>query len=113
MRRICAATAVRVIPGTWNRRVILQARLTTRAGAPLDVYCNHLSPRFDDFVYAIDTTTGVGAWQPDPSGNSTVFHASTAGLKTGQTHTLIALLADNGHAPLMPHVDAKVDVKVG
>jgi len=26
----------------------------------------------------IDTSTGVGAWQPDPSGASTVFHASVA-----------------------------------
>jgi hypothetical protein len=43
----------------------------------------------------------------------TVFHASTAGLKPGSTHTLIALLADNGHAPLMPAVDAKVDVTIG
>lgn len=42
-----------------------------------------------------------------------VFHATTDGLKTGEKHTLIALLVDNGHAPLMPEVDDKVDVTIG
>ena len=42
-----------------------------------------------------------------------VFHATTQGLKPGQTHTLIALLVDNGHAPLHPAVESKVEVKIG
>jgi hypothetical protein len=41
------------------------------------------------------------------------FHATTAGLTPGQTHTLIALLVDNGHAPLHPPVQSKVEVKIG
>jgi hypothetical protein len=41
------------------------------------------------------------------------FHATTAGLKPGQTHTLIALLVDNGHAPLHPPVESKVEVTIG
>ena len=41
------------------------------------------------------------------------FHATTAGLKAGQTHTLIALLTDDGHAPLNPPVESKVEVKIG
>ena len=41
-----------------------------------------------------------------------VLHASTAGLKPGSTHTLIALLADNVHAPVMPTVAARVTIKV-
>jgi hypothetical protein len=40
-----------------------------------------------------------------------VFHADTEGLKTGETHTVIALLTDNGHAPL--DIEDKVEVKVG
>jgi len=38
--------------------------------------------------------------------------ASTAGLKPGSTHQLIALLADNGHAPLMPVLADSVAVVV-
>ncbi|PWT75117.1 MAG: hypothetical protein C5B60_05775 [Chloroflexi bacterium] len=44
---------------------------------------------------------------------STLFHATTAGLKAGQTHTIIALLTDDGHAPLNPAVDSQVTVKIG
>jgi hypothetical protein len=44
---------------------------------------------------------------------STTFHATTAGLKAGETHTIIALLTDNGHAPLNPAVDSQVTVKIG
>lgn len=41
-----------------------------------------------------------------------VFHASTAGLDSGSTHTLIALLLDNGHAPLEPEISDKVEVHI-
>jgi hypothetical protein len=40
------------------------------------------------------------------------FPASTAGLKPGSSHQLIALLADNLHAPLMPAIADSVEVKV-
>ncbi len=40
------------------------------------------------------------------------FQASTAGLKPGSTHKLIALLAGNAHAPLMPAVADGIEVKV-
>ncbi len=43
----------------------------------------------------------------------TMFHASTEGLKAGQTHTLIALLTDDGHAPLQPPVASEVTVHIG
>ena len=46
-------------------------------------------------------------------GCTNTFHASTVGLKTGEKHTIIALLADNGHAPLMPAVEGQVEVTVG
>lgn len=44
---------------------------------------------------------------------ATTFHATTAGLKAGQTHTIIALLTDNGHAPLNPAVASEVTVMIG
>ena len=39
-----------VIPGTWNRRVIMSATAELPTGSELDVYCNHLSPIFDDIT---------------------------------------------------------------
>jgi hypothetical protein len=45
-------------------------------------------------------------------GCSNVIHTSTAGWKTGETHTLIALLVDNNHASLNPPIDDQVQVKV-
>ena len=41
------------------------------------------------------------------------IQASTAGLTPGSTHTLIALLVDNEHAPLMPLIAARVTVRIG
>lgn len=44
----------------------------------------------------------------------TTFHASTAGLEPGSTHSIIALLTDNGHAPLMnPEAADFVEVTIG
>jgi hypothetical protein len=40
------------------------------------------------------------------------LHATTAGLKPGSTHKLIALLADNVHAPLAPPVADSVEVRI-
>src|SRR5258708_4216064 len=42
-----------------------------------------------------------------------VFHATTDGLKSGDKHSIIALLVDNGHAPLMPANEDKVEVTIG
>jgi hypothetical protein len=44
---------------------------------------------------------------------TTMLHASTVGFKTGQKHTLIALLVDNGHAPLNPPIEDRVEVTIG
>jgi hypothetical protein len=44
---------------------------------------------------------------------TTTFHATTTGLKAGETHTIIALLTDNGHAPLAPAVASQVTVQIG
>lgn len=41
-------TEAKVMPGTWNRRVILRATATIPGRGPVNVYCNHLSPVFDD-----------------------------------------------------------------
>jgi hypothetical protein len=44
---------------------------------------------------------------------TTMIQATTQGLQPGQTHTLIALLTDNGHAPLNPPVASEVTVMIG
>jgi len=44
---------------------------------------------------------------------TSVFHATTQGLKAGETHTIIALLTDDGHAPLQPPVTSEVTVLIG
>lgn len=42
-----------------------------------------------------------------------VFHASTVGLNPGETHTVIALLNYNDHAPVGADFEDRVDVKIG
>ena len=63
----------------------------------------------------LDTSTGpmMGMGSMVAMSCQQVMHASTQGLKPGQTHTLIALLVDDGHAPLTPAVEGKVEVKIG
>ena len=63
----------------------------------------------------LDTMTGPMMGMGTMLGMSctTVIHATTDGLKAGETHTLIALLTDNGHAPLEPAVTSEVTVKIG
>ena len=63
----------------------------------------------------LDSTSGPMMGMGTMLGMSctTTLHQSTLGLKTGEHHTLIALLVDNGHAPLMPAVEDKVDVTIG
>ncbi len=62
----------------------------------------------------LDSMTGPMMGMMTMAGMScqTVFHASAGGLKPGSTHTLIALLAGNSHAPLMPTVADQVKVTV-
>jgi len=54
---------------------------------------------------------GMGAMMGMSCTNT--IHASTAGLMPGSTHTLIALLVDNQHVPLMPLVASRVTVRIG
>jgi hypothetical protein len=63
----------------------------------------------------LDTSTGpmMGMGSMVAMSCQHVMHATTQGLNPGQTHTLIALLVDNGHAPLSPPVEDKVEVKIG
>jgi len=63
----------------------------------------------------LDTTDGpmMGMASMMGMGCTQTFQASTEGLESGATHTLIALLADNGHAPLMNAQPATVEVTVG
>jgi endonuclease/exonuclease/phosphatase family metal-dependent hydrolase len=59
-----------VIPGTWNRRVIISATAELPNGSELDVYCNHLTPIFDSIAYPYtgqygDGLTGAEGWEAE------------------------------------------------
>jgi len=59
-----------VIPGTWNRRVILSATADLPNGTGLDVFCNHLTPIFNDLVFPYtgqygDGQTFAAAWEAE------------------------------------------------
>ena len=62
----------------------------------------------------VDSSTGPMMGMGTMLGMScvNVFHATTTGMTPGM-HTLIALLVDNGHAPLHPETSDKVQVKIG
>lgn len=49
-----------VVPGTWNRRVVVNATATLPNGAELDVYCNHLTPIFN--VTGVNTFPYTGQY---------------------------------------------------
>jgi hypothetical protein len=63
----------------------------------------------------LDTATGGMMGMGSMMGMSctNTIRASTAGLMPGSTHTLIALLVDNQHVPLMPLVASRVTVRIG
>ena len=63
----------------------------------------------------LNTTTGPMMGMGTMLGMScqNVFHASTAGLASGSTQRVLALLVDNSHAPLHPSTMSAVQVKVG
>jgi hypothetical protein len=63
----------------------------------------------------LDTATGGMMGMGGMTGMSctNMIRASTAGLMPGSTHTLIALLVDNEHVPLMPLVASRVTVRIG
>lgn len=62
-----------VLPGTWNRRTILNATVEVPNETELDVYCNHLTPVFDASPINIYPYTGqygegmtdAGGWQAE------------------------------------------------
>ena len=59
-----------VIPGTWNRRVIMSATAELPGGQELDVYCNHLTPVFDGIAFPYtgqygDGQAGAAGWEAE------------------------------------------------
>ena len=59
-----------VIPGTWNRRVILSASAELDGGGVLDVYCNHLTPIFEGPAFPYtgeygDGMRGADGWEAE------------------------------------------------
>jgi endonuclease/exonuclease/phosphatase family metal-dependent hydrolase len=59
-----------VLPGTWNRRIILHATVKLPNGSDLDAYCNHLTPIFTGLAYPYtgqygNGLTGAAGWQAE------------------------------------------------
>jgi hypothetical protein len=61
-------------------------------------------PGFGHWHVNIDSMSGpmMGMGSMLGMACTNTFHGSTVGMKPGTTHTLFALLTDNGHAPLGP-----------
>ena len=49
-----------VIPGTWNRRVVLSATAELPNGSDFDVFCNHLTPIFSGITFPYTGQYGAG-----------------------------------------------------
>lgn len=49
-----------VVPGTWNRRVMLRATATLPGDRRIAVYCNHLTPVFDSVAFPYTGRHGCG-----------------------------------------------------
>lgn len=78
-------------------------------------------------LYGKPDVTGYGHWHLNIDSTSlgmggmgtmlgmsctNTFRMSAEGLQSGSTHSLIAILVDNGHAPFKPEISDKVDVKI-
>jgi endonuclease/exonuclease/phosphatase family metal-dependent hydrolase len=49
-----------VVPGTWNRRTMTRATATLPGGRRVAVYCNHLTPVFDNVAFPYTGRHGCG-----------------------------------------------------
>ena len=54
-----------VLPGTWNRRVIVSATVILPNDAEVDVHCNHLTPVFDSLAFPYTGAYGMDLVGPD------------------------------------------------
>jgi endonuclease/exonuclease/phosphatase family metal-dependent hydrolase len=93
-----------VLPGTWNRRVILRATATLPNGARVAVYCNHLTPRFESVAFPYTGRYGCGEVTPDAWAHEQLMQArhlvrhvnSTAGALPA------VILGDINSSPAVP-----------
>jgi endonuclease/exonuclease/phosphatase family metal-dependent hydrolase len=53
-------TKMTVMPGTWNRRIVLQSTATLPNGAAVDIYCNHTSAIFSGVTFPYTGRYGCG-----------------------------------------------------
>jgi endonuclease/exonuclease/phosphatase family metal-dependent hydrolase len=68
------SSEVVVLPGTWNRRAVIHARVAVPNGSKVDVYCHHMTPIFKGTLYPYTGQYGAGS---DPNGwvNEQLLHA--------------------------------------
>lgn len=49
-----------VMPGSWNRRIVAAATVTLPDDVEVDVYCNHLTPIFNNVAFPYTGAYGLG-----------------------------------------------------
>lgn len=96
-------TEVKVIPGTWNRRAILRATATIPGRGAVQVYCNHLTPVFDDVAFPYTGRHGCG--MTDRAGWATEQAAQARALVSYVTQS-----AGNGRAIILGDFNTGPDV---
>jgi endonuclease/exonuclease/phosphatase family metal-dependent hydrolase len=94
-----------VVPGTWNRRVILRATVTLPNGASVDTYCNHATPVFTGMFYPYTGLYGAG-----PSSNK---WANEQILQAGKLAAYVASKTGPGRALILGDFNASREVKDG
>lgn len=110
-----------VMPGSWNRRVVLSATATLPNGSELDVYCNHLTPIFSDFTFPYTGQYGNGmlssaGWAAEQllqAGKHNVYVQQTSGSRPavimGDLNAGRELLDDGGDTILFDEGSATLD----
>lgn len=94
-----------VMPGSWNRRVVLRATAELENGAKVDVYCNHTTPIFTGLIYPYTGSYGAGP-DPNPWVNEQLLQAK---LLT----SYVAQKSGDGRAIILGDFNASHEVKIG
>ena len=91
-----------VIPGTWNRRVIMSATAELPGDTELDVYCNHLTPIFDSIAFPYTGQYGLGetdaaGWEAEQAASSAKAHRLRGSQTSGERPAVILGDLNAGH----------------
>jgi len=83
-----------VLPGTWNRRVVVSATATLSNHATVDVHCNHLTPIFDSTAYPYTGSYGEGDVGADGWAAEQLLQADKLVAYVGESESPAIVLGD-------------------